>query len=349
MCRRTSRNPWVGRSRLAMLVILAGLCSVPAIGQMSVRENLMIQGQVRTMGNVPLPLDVTVRLEEAEGQLVAQQFVGNDGKFRFDGLTGDTYRLIVTARGFQTATQVVEMGWLITHYPTIYLVPLVKKRSASSASPAETTTDLAAPKKARKEYEKGSAALESGDLESARNHLEKAVAEDLCYARAQTALGVTLNMQHQFAAAESAFNKSIKCDGAYLEAYLQLALLLKTQKKYKECEAALQQGLRRFPSEWRIHFQLGNAKDAAGDYETAEQEFLKAQSLNAELPPESHLRLAEVYLNWKKYDKAYAEMETYLRVDPNGRFAEPTRRKLREMEASRAVTTGNSGSDQTKP
>ena len=188
----------------------------------------------------------------------------------------------------------------------------------NATPPAEAATDLAAPKQARKEYEKGSVEVAGGNLEEAREHLEKTVAEDPCYARAQTALGVTLGRQHQDAAAEAAFNKSIKCDRGYLEAYLQLAILLKGQKRYQECETILEQGLRRFPGDWRLHYQLGNAKEGSGDYEAAEQEFLKAQALNAELPAVFHLRLADPYRDWKKYGRARAEMEAYLRADPKG-------------------------------
>jgi tetratricopeptide (TPR) repeat protein len=290
-----------------------------------------------------------VRMEGGEGQFVSERFLGPDGRYTFDGMRGVTYRLIVTGKGFQTVTQLVQMGPMAGQCPTMYLVPMAKKGSASSASSVATTTDLAAPRKVRKEFEKGFSALESGNVQEARKHLEQAVAEDPCYARAQTALGVTLSMQHQFLAAESAFNKSIKCDGGYLEAYLQLAILLKTQKKYKECHAALEHGLRLFPNEWRLHFQLGNANNSSGDYQAAEQEFLKAQSLNPAVPPEFHLRLADVYVNLNKYDKARTEMEAYLLAAPNGTFAEPTRTRLRQMEASGAGSGPESKTDQREP
>ena len=355
MSSRTSHRPWAGYSRLAVRLILTALCSMPAIGQMDQEQHIdlraarRIEGQVRTTDNKPVPLDVTVRLEEGEGQLTRQQFVASDGKFVFTDLRGGSYRLIVTAKGYQTVSQVVEMTWEVTPHPMVYLVPLVKRNPALSAPPTETATDLAAPKQARKEYEKGSRELAGGNLEEARKHLEMAVAEDPCYARAQTALGVTLGQQHQDAAAESAFNKSITCDGGYLEAYLQLAVLLKGQKKFKECETVLEQGLRQFPSEWRLHYQLGNAKEGSGEYEVAEQEFLKAQTLNAELPPAFHLRLADLYRDWKKYAQARAEMETYLRADPNGQFAEATRKMLREMQASGLVSSVPSKADPGKP
>jgi tetratricopeptide (TPR) repeat protein len=308
-------------------------------------QALPIEGQVRTADNSPLPQDVQVRLETDRGALSGQQFVSGDGRFRFLTVQGNSYRVVVIAKGFQTVHRDVGDEWGADHSPTIYLVPSGKK----NAPPTEAATDLAAPKQARKEYEAGSRELAAGNLEQARKHLEKAVAEDPCYARAQTGLGVTLGMQHQLAAAESAFHNSIKCDGGYLEAYLQLAILLKGQKKYKECETVLEQGLRRFPGEWPLHYQLGNVKDGLGDYEAAEREFLMAQTLNAELPPEFHLRLADLYRNWKKYDKARTETETYLRADPHGPMAETARQMMQQLEASGTVTVGGNQVDPAKP
>ena len=362
MSRQTSIH-WLACTGIARLVTCVALCAMTAIGQVlnahigkdedkvdphycPHEQALPIEGQVRTADNSPLPQDVRVRLETENGAFSGQQIVSADGRFRFLGVEGNSYRIVVTARGFQTAHEEIGDSWGVNHSPTIYLVPSGKR---DATPPGEIATDLAAPKQARKEFEKGSRELEGGNLEEARKDLEKAVTEDPCYARAQTALGVTLGLQHQDAAAESAFNKSIKCDGGYLEAYLQLAILLKGQKRYKECETALEQGLRWFPSEWRLHYQLGNAKEGLGDYETAEQEFLKAQTLNAELPPAFHLRLADLYRNWKKYDPARAEMEAYLRVDPNGQLAEATRTTLREMQASGLVSSVPSKADQGQP
>jgi tetratricopeptide (TPR) repeat protein len=287
-----------------------------------------------------------VRLETAEGSFTDQQFVRADGRFRFLSVEGVKYRLVVTADGFQTAKEDVGDGWGASHSPTIYLIPLAKKDATAST---EGATDFAAPKQVRREFERGSRELERGNLEEARQHFEKAVAEAPCYARAQTALGVTLTRQQQWAGAESAFRRSIKCDGGLLEGYLQLALLLKGQKRNQECATTLEQGLRQFPNDWRLHYRLGNVKNATGEYAGAEQEFLKAQALNPGLPSAFHLRLADVYQNWKKYDKAQAELEAYLHADPNGEFAEPTREMLRELQASGLVPSVRSQADQRRP
>jgi tetratricopeptide (TPR) repeat protein len=344
VCNQTPCCPAATWRKPSMLLILIALCVASATGQFR-RE---IIGQVRITTPGPLPLDITVFLQEAEGVVVAQQFVGTDGKFEFHNLTKTAYRLVVTAKGYQLVTQDVDMNYEASRFPTIYLSPLGTK-STSPTPQTATATDLAAPRKARKEYEKGARALQSGDLKEARRHLERAIAIDPCYARAQTTLGVTLAMEHSPALAEVAFNKSIKCDGMYLEAYLQLAILLNAQGKFQDSEATLRQGLRRFPDAWQLHYQLGAAEDGMAKYEAAEEDYLRAQSANPAVPPEFHLRLAKVYLSLKKYDKARAEMETYLRIDPSSPMAQRTRKILQEMKASGVVSSDPGRKNEMKP
>lgn len=185
----------------------------PSVSQ---QRMLSIQGQVHTANGSPLPLDITVRLEAAEEVSVTQQYVGANGKFEFDNLKGGLYRLTVTAKGYKTATQDVDMHYFASRYPNIYLVQQDTKETAAPSSHTVPSTDLAAPKNARKEYEKGHRSLQSGNFEEARSHLEKAVAEYPCYARALASLGVALSMQHQFAPAESALRKSMACDSGFL-------------------------------------------------------------------------------------------------------------------------------------
>jgi Tfp pilus assembly protein PilF len=326
---------------LKITLILGLLALAPPMATcQSEDKSLDIQGQVRTGDGTTIPSDITVKLEQAEGVVVAQQFVGTDGKFLFTGLKGDLYRIVVTARGFQTATADVDMHFLASRFPKIYLLKTEQKETSTPNSSTVAASDLAASKKARKEYEKGHLALQGGMYDEARNHFEKAVAEDSCYARAQTSLGVALSMTHQFAPAESALKKSIACDGGFLEAYVQLAILLNVENKYEENETAIPQGLSHFPGEWQLYYQLGTAYRGSKQYDKAEQAFLKAQSINSNLPPDFHMRLADAYLRQKKYEQAYAEMQNYLRADPNGSYAAETKSLMKRLESSGMVASG---------
>jgi tetratricopeptide (TPR) repeat protein len=316
-----------------LMVAIALLAAPPAPSQ---EQSRSIQGRVRTMSGSPIPADVTVYLEAAEGVQVGKQMVGSDGRFEFHDLKGTLYRIVVTAEGYQTARQDVDMDYLASRYPDIYLVALQQKKSDHSAAPT-SVTDLAAPSKARKEYEKGRRALQDANPAQARTHLEKAVAEYRCYARAQTALGVALSMQNELAAAESAFKKALECDSGFIEAYAQQGILFNQEHRYTENEASLRRALARFPNQWELYYQLAVAHDGLKNYEKAIEEYLKVEALNPAPPPDVHVKLADDYLKQKEYGKAYAEMQAYLRVDPKGEFAAETRSLMQRMEAAGVV------------
>jgi tetratricopeptide (TPR) repeat protein len=333
--RQTSRRPVLTGLKIFPALCLMLLAASPGVGQ---QRTVSIQGQVHTSDGTPLPNDVTVRLETAEGVSSTQQLVGMNGKFEFNNLKGDLFRLVVTAKGFKSATQDVDMHYYASRYPNIYLSRPDTKESAAPSSPTVSATDLAAPKNARKEYEKGHVSLEAGNYDDARKHLERAIADDPCYARAHASLGVALSMQHQFAPAESALKKSIECDAGFLEAYIELAILFNVEGKYAENEASLKEGLSRFPNEWQLHYQLGVTERGIGQLKKAEAAYLKAQSINPAVPAEFHVKLADVLLREKKYDKAYAEMQAYLRAVPNGSFAGETKALMNRLETSGLVT-----------
>jgi tetratricopeptide (TPR) repeat protein len=225
------------------------------------------------------------------------------------------------------------MQYYASRFPTIYLTPLGPKKTPSP--PSGSTTDLAAPKKARKEYEQGHDALETKDLAGARKHFEKAIEMDPCYARALTELAVVLSLQGELASAEAPLQKSIHCDGEFLEAYIQLGILLNIQKKYSESESILQQAVRVAPSDWQPYYRLGAVHLRLGKYPDAEQEYLKAESLSAAVPGEVHVQLADAYLQQKKYDQAYIEVETYLRVAPDGPLAGQAKSLLQQADSMR--------------
>ena len=325
---------WVATClKIGVLVGLMAVGTPPARCQGV--KSMTIEGQVYTGDGSPLPSDITVRLEEAEGVMVAQQFVGTTGKFVFSDLGNKLFKLVVTAKGFQTATQDVDMHFLASRYPKIYLVPPDQKLvNSPTNSTSVSASDLAASKKARKEYEKGHLALQAGKYEEARDHLENAVAEDPCFARAHASLGVTFSMQNQFALAETALKKAIACDAGFLEAYIQLGILLNIENKFLENEAGLQTGIVHFPTEWQLYYQLGVAERGQGKLDKAEEAYLKAQSINSAVPAEFHVKLADVYLRRKRYEKAYAEMQAYLQADPMGRFADETKALMKRVESS---------------
>ncbi|HTG58199.1 MAG TPA: carboxypeptidase-like regulatory domain-containing protein, partial [Terriglobia bacterium] len=165
-----------------LLPFLLGIVLVappPAAGQ----GTATLSGQVVTYTGRTVPSGVTITLETESGERAAQIPANNDGRFDLGYLRKLRYRLIVTAEGYETWQQDIDLGQGASQYIVrVTLTPLNKIKEITT-SPA--LTDAQAPKTARKEYEKGSRALAARELPEARAHLEKALSEFPCYARAQ--------------------------------------------------------------------------------------------------------------------------------------------------------------------
>ncbi len=321
--------------RLGVAEIVLLLSSTPAAMTANPEGVESIVGQVRTDNGQVIPAGVTVRLDNPEGE-AQQQPANSDGRFEFDNLPKVSYRLTATAEGFQPAEKDIDLRYGASPYiVTILLSPLNRTKQDPKALPA--LTDMQAPGSARKEYEKGARALAAKELDQARTHFEAAVALYPCYARAQTDLALTLTVLHQAPRAEAALKKALACDPGYLDAYPQLAQLYNAEKQYAASEALLAEGVRRAPDAWAIYYQLGVAYYGQAEYGKAEAAFLKARSLNSTPPPELHVKLADVYLKERTYDKAYAEMLAYLKADASGRFAAKVKKVMQLMKPTDAL------------
>ncbi len=340
---------------IVMLVALGALSVIPAQGQHrfpsdqggSTQNTVTLGGWVQGDYGGSVTNGVVVHLETSEGMNCGDQPVNTAGYFEYVGLAKTYYHLTVTALGFQTYQQDLSLGTVGDKLViNVHLSPAPTAKSLPPP-PSSSFTDNNASKKARKEYQKGASALHGGHLSAAESHLRKAVEEYPCYVRAQADLALVLSQKQQSPASEAALKKALECDPDFLDTYNELGQLYYNEKKYQESKAVLQEGLRRSPQSWQFYFQLGADDYHLGQFAAAEQEFLKAESLNAALPAEVHVRLADVYLKQSAYAKAYDEMQAYLRAEPNGPYTARVRSLMHQMETDRAVPSAQPATAQS--
>jgi tetratricopeptide (TPR) repeat protein len=311
------------------------------------QETVILAGQIRGSDGHTIPSGVNLRLETAQGVMVQTQPANPGGKFELTDLHKQPYRLTVTAEGFQTLQQDLDLSFSATRvFINLFLTPVGESKSKKAAPSA--LTDQQAPRKAREECAKGVQALSKEEYSQARAHFERAIAKYPCYARAQTQLAITLIDLSDPTSAESAVRKSIECEPGFYEAHLVLGQLLNMQKRFNESEPVLREGARLAPGSWQFHYQLGVADLGLGENAKAEQEYQKVLSLNPTPPADYYVKVADVYLAEKAYDKAYAEMQAYLQADPGGRFADKIRRIIQEMEAAGVLSKSKLSSPQAK-
>jgi tetratricopeptide (TPR) repeat protein len=275
----------------------------------------------------------TVRLEDQQGRVVEEEDVSTNGQFCFTGLGKLVYTLTVTARGYETYVQRLDLtssGGMNT------IIITLKPNKGEGMSPS-ARTDATAPTKARKELERGVRASQERRLSEAHAHFEKAVKIYPCYARAQVHLALTQMGERQSALAEAPLKKAIECDPDFVEPYLHLGRLFNAEHRYIESRKVLAEGVRRAPSSWQLYYHLGQADEGLENYPLAEQELLRALSFGPDVPAAVHEKLADVYLKENAYDKAYAEMGAYLQIAPNGQYAGRMRAVMQKLESAGLV------------
>jgi tetratricopeptide (TPR) repeat protein len=289
-----------------------------------------------------------VSLETVDHVPIVTKHANADGQFEFESVRSNACLLRVSAEGFQTFQQRLD-EMTFSQYRTFINVALtpVGQIESEEAAPA-VLTDQKAPEKARDELVKGVQALLKEKYSDARTHFEKAIAVYPCYARAQTELAIVLIPSGNFTRAESALRKSIQCDSGYHQARLVLGQLLNMQKRFGESEKTLREAIRLAPSWWELYYQLGIADFGLGEYAKAAEEYEEVLSFNPAPPSSYYARAADAYLARKTYDKAYAMMQDYLRIDPQGRFAEKIRTTIQQMEAEGVLTKSMESAAQTE-
>ena len=298
------------------------LCAVlPSPAQHEVAQDITLHGQVQTKDGRGVSEGVMITLQTSDGAPVATRQPDWNGNFEFTGLLATVYTLRAKAEKFQNFQQTLDFTDARVTYHTVNIVLLPPEKAAVNLAALPSLTDQAAPKIARKEFEKGTRAWRENKPAEARKHLEKALEEYPCYARAQAALAEVDFAAHDMAKAEAGYKRAIHCDGTYSDAFYQLAQLYMTERKPAESEAVLREALRLSPNAWLFHYQLGNAQLVLGKYREASQDFLTAQSLHPDMPAEFHIKLANAYLKMAENAKALAEIDTYLRLSPEGPYA----------------------------
>jgi len=319
---------------LALLTCASFMCH-PA----SAQQKANVEGRVLTDQGVAVK-SATVRLETDDGELVADQPVNTAGEFYFRFIPKKNYQLIVTAEGFQQYHERLNLGEGATDYTvTVNLTPVAKKPAVEQPP---SLTDTQAPSDAKREYQKGIKALAARKFGDARRHLEKAVEDYPCYARAQTDLGVVLSQDKDYKGSEAALRKAISCDAGYLDAYSSLGALLNAEKRYDEALAVLDQGVRQAPGSWQFYYQMGIAHYGLRHYPDAEQQFTKVATLSGNPPAELDVKLADVYLKQSEFPKAYAAMENYLKAEPEGRLAPRVKEIMKQMRSSGVLASQSS-------
>jgi tetratricopeptide (TPR) repeat protein len=325
-CRRHLPHTLKG---FVLLVALGFLGSAP--GQ--VPTTRVVSGQVVTEEDAVISSGVTVAVETRDGQPWAQVHPDAQGRFEVTNLYRQTYSLVVKAEGFYPLQLYLDLkGGGVGPVVLRLVMHRAPKLKANSAMPA--LTDLSAPKNARQAFRKALQALQANRLDEAREKFGRAIAEYPCYARARTGLASIQIAARDLDGATANLREAMRCDPGFPDAFVLLGKVLNSETRFGESEEILKQGLRLSPEAWQLYDQLATAHYNQGQYDKAQEEWLRVLAIDPAPPAELHAKLAAAYLKAGVPDKAYAQMQAYLQADPKGRFASSFRAMMPRLKAS---------------
>jgi tetratricopeptide (TPR) repeat protein len=284
-----------------------------------------VVGQVR-LADTGLPAPkIPVRLERFGGGLVDQIDTDSTGRFRFPSLQRGYYRVIVAAPGYRPAQQDADLQVLFRAYMVFEL--------ATEKAPATILLDVIdarAPAAAREELVRGRTALGKMIYPEAVEHLQRAIALYPEFYEAHMLLGTTFVDERQWKQAEGAFERAVALKASSAAAILLLGEVYWRQKRYNEAEKTLLDGLKLDDKAWNGYFTLARLYWEQENIAKAAPAIGHTLQLKPDFAP-AHLLAGNILLRVNQQERALAEYQDYLRLEPKGEFAVQTRELVAKL------------------
>ncbi len=193
---------------------------------------------------------------------------------------------------------------------------------------------LAAPKDAKKAYDKGIDAMSKQKPEDAIAHFEKAVAVYPKYASAWYELGRLQAMRGQAEEAHKSLLQSISADPKYVSPHVEVAKLSARERKWEEALTSSSEALRLNPVEFPLAYFLNAVANLNLHHlDAAEKSVREAIKLDPQMQNPKEAQVLSVILR-EKGDVAGAaeQMRTYIKLAPNAPDIAVAKSDLVEME-----------------
>ena len=197
-----------------------------------------------------------------------------------------------------------------------------------------SATSLAAPDKAKKEYQKGVEDAKKEKWDAASEKLSKAVEIYPKYAVAWLELGRVQAQKHDPAAAKISFHRALEADPKFTSPYQELARLAVQEKQWPDVVQVTDQLLKLDP----ISYPQAWFYNSLGDYflrsldpaEKAAQQGI-AVDLQHQVPRLEYL-LAMILIQKHDYQGAITHMKSYTRLAPEAPDLDAAQKQIAELE-----------------
>lgn len=285
-------------------------------------------------------VNVTVTLRNHAGAQIDQDITKNDGRYRFAGVVAGSYFISVKAAeaGLQQILQKVELintGIRVINYSKERFDFSLNRTAASERPPVVGTVFAqATPPEAQNDYLSALRSISKGEREEAIVKLQSAIKIFPTYFLALQQLGLLYIDTEKDQEAIEPLKKSLEVNPRSAQSHLGLGMAYVNLDRPKEALKELNEALALDRKDFRSYLYLGMVLINMGKLDEAEKSLKEAYSIGGPIQARTaHLYLASIYSTRKEYQKAIAELETYLRENPKTPNAPKIQEAIAKMKA----------------
>jgi tetratricopeptide (TPR) repeat protein len=259
----------------------------------------------------------------------------SEGRFTIKNLRAGTYTLSVYVPGSGEARQTVEVGPGTADKRGRVRVALrlddaAFERDALRRQHAVSTTQLAIPEAARKEYAAAQKDLEKRDTASAVRRLEHAVEIAPGFAAAWNNLGTIAYQTRSFLRAEECFREALSQEPGMYEPLVNLGGVLINLRKLDEALELNVHAVLVRPGDALANSQLGMTYFEVGNFDAALKYLERARKIDPAHFSHPQIYLAEIHLRRGETRLAADALEDYATHHPDDPAVPKMREKIAE-------------------
>ncbi len=297
-----------------------------------VRET-QLRGQLRLPNGVAGPIGILVVLE-ANGLEFTRVMTDGRGKFEAISLPATMITARVRQRGYRETTAKVDLSVSPIGNLTLDLIP--EENPVAPAIPPEgprsaISSTLPSSAKGRKQWSRASEALAAHQSEEAVKALRELTKVENGFLPGHLMLASTLMRENRYEEAETVLREATRIAPADATVLFTHGVCLNQMKRYQEAEAVLSESVKRSPEAVESRYELARTLFAEEKVGEAELEAREAEKLSAQFAP-THVLLGNIFLRKREPQLALKQFQEYLRLDPNGLFAEQTRALVERIQ-----------------
>lgn len=323
--------------RISRFLILPGLLAITATAVAQRDRDTFnpnnqafeVSGQVTVVETKQLARDVPVRLERFAGGVIDQISTDSHGRFRFTNLQRGYYKVIINAPGYNPVQQDADLTFLFRTYLVFELN--INNATNNGGLPAlADVIDARVPADAREQFAQGRAALAKKSYPEAISHLQKAVFLYSGFFEAQLLLATAFVDTREWDKAETVLQRALELRSDNATATISLGEVYWRQKRFDEAETTLLDGLKLDDKSWHGYFTLARLYWDRENIAKAAPAIGHTLQLKPDFA-EAHLLAGNILLKINQHERARAEYQEYLRLEPKGEFAVQARELVQKL------------------